>query len=163
MQFLCSAQDPFVLLSDFKEATYTMNFEDMGFTKREDYPKFPKQTLLLVEKVVRMVNGSKDRDMLRILDAAYINGDNVSRLPLIQRLEAAQKFVKAFTVREKQPGLVVASASPIIPAKLEEHVKCLFASPNGGTVPFFRSEDHPHYYYPVHGIRFPRSYRGEDL
>ncbi|KAE9548020.1 hypothetical protein FO519_008769 [Halicephalobus sp. NKZ332] len=159
MQLLCSAQEPFILLSDFKEASYTMNFEDAGFTKREEYPKFPKQTLLLVEKVIRMKNGSKERDVLRILDAAYINGDNVAKLPFIQRLEAAQKFVKAFTVREKHPALVVASASPIIPVKLEDHVKLLFASPNAGAVPFVRSEDQPHFYYPVHGIRFPRSYK----
>uniref|UniRef100_A0AC34QA20 Cap-specific mRNA (nucleoside-2'-O-)-methyltransferase 1 n=1 Tax=Panagrolaimus sp. JU765 TaxID=591449 RepID=A0AC34QA20_9BILA len=158
VQFLCSTQDPFILMSDYKENAYTRTLSDVGFTKMEDYPKFPKQTLFFAEKVQRIMNGHKDRDVIRILDAAIIDGDNVSRLPLTQRLDAARKFVQAFTVRGQQPHLVVASATSIMPSLMEDFVKSLFP-PSTGSVPFMRDDEQPHFYYPVRGIRFPRCYK----
>lgn len=158
VQFLCSSQDVFILMSDFKENVYTRTLTDTGFIKKEEYPKFPKQTLVLAEKVQRIMNGQKDRDVIRILDAAIIDGDNISKLPLTQRLDSVKKFVQTFTTREQQPHLVVASATSIMPSVMEDFIKSVFA-PSTGSMPFMRDDEQPHFYYPVRGIRFPRCYK----
>lgn len=128
----------------------------------DDYPKFPRKTILLIEKVSRWTNGRKDSDVLRIVDAAVIGGDDVSKLPLKERLKAAEKFSKAYVCRSKL-GLVVATASCIIPHEFQTLTNTMFSnvSAEPGSLPFTRpNEDQLHFYYPAHGIRFLRAVKG---
>ena len=153
---------PFLLISDNKERTYVRTIDSRGFIPVDDFPKFPRKTLVLMEKVARMTNGKKESEVLRIVDAAVIGGDDVSKLPLFERLKAAQKFANAYVCRNKL-GLVVAGASSIQPTNFQSLLSTLFSDTSGSSAPFpfTRDPDAPHYYYPAYGIRFIRSVKGK--
>uniref|UniRef100_A0A914Y214 Cap-specific mRNA (nucleoside-2'-O-)-methyltransferase 1 n=1 Tax=Panagrolaimus superbus TaxID=310955 RepID=A0A914Y214_9BILA len=158
-QILCSQLPPFLLISDYKERTFVRTVDSRGFLPMDDFPKFPRKTILLMEKVSRWSNGKKDSDVLRIVDAAVIGGDDVSKLPLKDRLKAAEKFAKAYVCRSNL-SLVVATASSIIPQEFQTLINSMFSNVSAAprSLPYTRpNEDQLHFYYPAHGIRFLRA------
>uniref|UniRef100_A0A7E5A1U6 Cap-specific mRNA (nucleoside-2'-O-)-methyltransferase 1 n=1 Tax=Panagrellus redivivus TaxID=6233 RepID=A0A7E5A1U6_PANRE len=158
-QLLSSLNPPFLLVSSPKEKPYTLAFDEGGhFKPNYELPNFPQKTILLVESTFRMFNDHRENEVLRIVDAAMLGGDDVSALPLPKRLEYAEKFVQAYVVRKPKLSLSVAQVQYMDPRGFTALADSMFSSPSSA-VPFTRRPDEPLYYYPVNGIRLLRVFK----
>ncbi|VDM42115.1 unnamed protein product [Toxocara canis] len=90
-----------------------------GFEKLDIMPRIPRDTVLFVHKTTaygRLSDHGKPEDprwVIRIIDAAVINGDDVSTLPYDERMEAAAKMCAAVNfVHERSPQN---GTAPVVP------------------------------------------------
>uniref|UniRef100_A0A914ZFD5 Cap-specific mRNA (nucleoside-2'-O-)-methyltransferase 1 n=3 Tax=Parascaris univalens TaxID=6257 RepID=A0A914ZFD5_PARUN len=111
-----------------------------GFEKLDIAPRIPKDTVLFVHKTTAYSKLSEQgkpedpRSVIRIVDAAVINGDDVSSLPYDERMEAAEKMCLAVncvhehampsaaavmtTNSKKRRARSMAPANPVLTAKV---------------------------------------------
>ncbi|EFO20090.2 hypothetical protein LOAG_08398 [Loa loa] len=112
---------PVLLISTQMGAYFYSSYSQQGFERVPFDVNIPKDTVLLVQ-ITKAYKGLDDKGRLegeqaavRILDAALLNGDDVSALPFDERMAAARKMCKAIKSVYETPDRKVA---PVFPAKV---------------------------------------------
>ncbi|KAF1766690.1 hypothetical protein GCK72_006648 [Caenorhabditis remanei] len=107
---LGSISNPQLLISTGDSVFFFRNGHFEQITN--NYARIPENTILLIDfakevkKDGNKIQISRDPEVIRIIDAAVLYGDNIADLPYETRMKTAQKFVKALklTKRTVQQG-----------------------------------------------------------
>ncbi|CAB3403893.1 unnamed protein product [Caenorhabditis bovis] len=106
---LADKSQPMTLIAaaDYVFINRNGRFENMD----KQYVRIPQNTIIVVEEVKaiekkdKMIREDHRSTILRILDAAVLNGDDVSKLSYEKRMKAAEKMCKALTLVNKEVKL----------------------------------------------------------
>nr|CDP93401.1 Bm6757, isoform b [Brugia malayi] len=116
-----------VLLISTQMGTYFYSpYSQQGFERVPFDVSIPKDTVLLVQitKVYKRLDDKGklegERAAIRILDAALLNGDDVSALPFDERMTAAEKMCKAIKFVYETPDRKIAQVFPAKVFMLDE-------------------------------------------
>ena len=104
---LGSISNPQLLISTGDSVFFFRNGHFEQITN--NYARIPENTILLIDwakevkKDGNRIQISRDPEVIRIIDAAVLYGDNIADLPYETRMKTAQKFVKTLElVRNRQ-------------------------------------------------------------
>ncbi|VDK62930.1 unnamed protein product [Onchocerca ochengi] len=117
---------PVLLISAQMGTYFYSSYSQQGFERVPFDVNIPKDTVLLVQ-ITKAYKGLDDKGKLegeqaavRILDAALLNGDDVSALPFDERMAAAEKMCKAIKFMDEAHIRKVASVFPAKVFMLDE-------------------------------------------